>query len=159
YTRLSDIGDQTLGSLVVAPTAPADGPIPAGTQLVNVPVVFPSLVNNYTFTAQLSVPLSDYFLRVPQSVGAAESSQRSSEHNLSATTNNTDLNARTTYYSWVRARLQVGVAQQAVETARGHLDDVQKSFNVGSASRADVLRVESSLAENQLNLVRAANSA
>jgi outer membrane protein TolC len=157
YTRLSDIGVQSIGSLVVAPTAPPDGPIPAGTQLVNTPVAFPALVNNYTFTAQLAIPLSDYFLRVPQGVGAAESLEGASRHNLRATSNNIDQNARSAYFSWVRARLSVAVAQSAVETAQGHIDDVQKAFNVGSASKADVLRVQSSLAQAQLNLVRAQN--
>jgi outer membrane protein len=159
YTRLSDIGAQTLGSIVVAPGAPPDGPLPAGAQLVNVPLNFPSLVNNYTFSAQLAIPLSDYVLRVPQSVGASESLEHAAEHNLRATSNNIDNNARSAYYSWVRAKLQVGVAQAAVDTAQGHIDDVQKAFNVGSASKADVLRAQSSLAQAQLNLVRAQNAA
>lgn len=158
YTRLSDIGTQTLGSIVAAPSGPADGPLAPGTQLVNVPLSFPSLVNSYTFTAQLVIPLSDYFLRVPQSVGAAQNAESATEHNLKATTNNIDTNARSAYFSWVRAKLQVAVAQAAVETAQGHIDDVQKAFNVGSASKADVLRVQSSLAQAQLNLVRAQNA-
>src|SRR5262249_52750975 len=111
-----------------------------------------------TLQASLTIPLSDYFLRVAPSVSAAESSEAASEQNLAATSNNVGLNARTTYYNWVRARLQVGVAEAAVDTARGHLDDGQKSFNVGSASKADVLRVQSSLSEAQLNLVRAQNN-
>lgn len=160
YTRLSDIGPQQLapGDVVFAPGAMGQITITPETPLIGVPLDLPSLVNNYTLQASLTIPLSDYFLRVAPTVSAAESSEAASEQNLTATNHNVDLNARTTYYTWVRARLQVGVAEAAVETARGHLDDVQKAFNVGSASKADVLRVQSSLSEAQLNLVRAANS-
>jgi outer membrane protein TolC len=159
YTRLSDIGAQSLGTgNLVATTAPA-GPLAAGAPLFGVALDFPSLVNSYTFQASLSIPLSDYILRVPHAVSAAESAEHGSEASLAATTNNVDLNARSTYYTWVRARLQVGVTQAALQTAQGHLDDVRKAFNVGSASRADVLRTESSLAQAELNLVRARNSA
>src|SRR5262249_28778953 len=161
YTRLSDIGPQQLapGDVVFAPGAMGMIQITPETPLIGVPLDLPSLVNNYTLQASLTIPLSDYFLRVAPSVSAAESAEDASEHNLRATDHNVDLNARTTYYNWVRARLQVSVAESAVETARGHLDDVQKAFNVGSASKADVLRVQSSLAQNQLNLVRAQNGA
>src|SRR5437667_4194872 len=44
YTRLSPIGNQSLGNLVVAPDAGA-GPIPMGSPLVNVPLSFPVLLN------------------------------------------------------------------------------------------------------------------
>src|SRR5215468_7746668 len=160
YTRLSDIGQQQLGpgDVVFAPGAMGQITITPETPLIGVPLTLQSLVNNYTLQASLTIPLSDYFLRVAPSVSAAESSEAASEQNLATTSKNVDLNARTTYYNWVRARLQVSVAEAAVETARGHLDDVQKAFNVGSASKADVLRVESSLSQAQLNLVRAQNN-
>src|SRR6266568_2995179 len=88
YTRLSDIGASNLGSLVATPPTVGPGPIPAGTQLINVPLTFPVLLNSYTLQASLSIPLSDYFLRVPASVGAAESAADASSANLAATGNN-----------------------------------------------------------------------
>jgi len=159
YTRLSDIGTLELGAGNLVGTMAPAGPIPPGTPLFSVPLTLPVLLNSYTLQAGLTIPLSDYFLRVPQGVEAADRGADAAGANLEATGNNVDVNARTAYYTWVRARLQVAVAVAAVDTARGHLDDVQKAFNVGSASRADVLRVQSSLAQAQLNLVRAQNAA
>jgi outer membrane protein TolC len=159
YARLSGIGTQSLGSGNLVATTLPQGPIPMGTPLFSVELVLPVLLNFYSLQGSLTVPLSDYFLRVPQSVAAAARGTDASSANLEATRNNVDASARTTYYAWVRARLQVEVALAAVDNARGHLADVQKAFNVGSASRADVLRVESSLSTAQLSLVRAQNGA
>jgi outer membrane protein TolC len=59
YTRLSDIGASNLGNLVATPPTVGPGPIPSGTQLINVPLTFPVLLNNYVLQASLTVPLSD----------------------------------------------------------------------------------------------------
>ena len=56
YTRLSDIDAPLLGILPVAPGL-GEGPIPAGTPLVNVATTFPVILNQGTFAATLAVPL------------------------------------------------------------------------------------------------------
>jgi outer membrane protein TolC len=159
YTRLSPLEQNSFGNLVAtSPNVPA-GPIPPGTPLINVPLKFPVLLNNTSFQLALTIPISDYFLRVPQFVGAAKSSERAAEANQEATDHNVDVDARQAYYNWVRARLQLIVADASLEQARGHLADVQKAAQVGTASRADVLRVESSVAQADLVRVRALNAA
>jgi outer membrane protein len=142
YTRLSSITQGELGTLVAAPSV-GPGPIPAGTQLVNIPLEFPVLLNNTSFQGQLVIPLSDYFLRVPHGVNSARSSERAAVQNEVTASQQTILDSRQRYYDWVRARLQQIVAQQSLEQQKANLSDVQKQAQVGTASRADVLRVQS----------------
>lgn len=158
YTRLSAIEAASLGNLVAAPGAPA-GPLASDAQLVNVPLKLESLENSYDLTAQINIPVSDYFLRVAPSVSAARSGERAARLNAGATERQVEVDARSAYYSWVRARLSVTVAEQAVEQSRAHLVDVKKAQDVGSASKADVLRVESLVASAELTLVKAKNNA
>src|SRR5262245_28065217 len=68
YTRLSDLGTQSLGSIVVVPPGTADGPLAAGTPLINHTLSFSPILDNYTLSANLAIPVSDYFLRVAPSV-------------------------------------------------------------------------------------------
>jgi outer membrane protein TolC len=62
YTRLSDV-DPTV--------------IPQGEGMA--PIVIPPILNNYSFSAQLGVPLSDYFLRFPHLVKASRAGERAAE--------------------------------------------------------------------------------
>lgn len=156
YTRLSEIDSASLGNLVVAAEP---GPVTSTTPLQAFPLSFEQLNNSYELSASLTIPVSDYFLRVPQSVGAARDAKRATELNAGATTRDVDIDARVAYYDWVRARLSVTVAEQSLEQARAQLGDVKKAFEVGSASKADVLRVESSVAQAELRVVRATNAA
>lgn len=159
YTRLSDVGPQLIGNLVAAEPGTPPGPLPPGAPLLNVPVAITSLVDQYALGASLTIPLSDYFLRTAPAVDAAEMGHRASELELSASERDVELNARRTYYVWARAVLNVGVAEDALATASGHLGDARNLQAAGSLSRADVLRVESSVAQAQLGVVRARSAA
>jgi len=66
-------------------------------------------------------------------------------------------NAKLTYYGWLRARLQAEVAAQAVLQARQHLEDVRVAFRADKVAKADVLRVESQLADAELTQAKARN--
>jgi outer membrane protein TolC len=149
YTRLSDTGGSGGGSIVAAPGAP-EGPIAPGTPLVNVPLDFPVLQNQYTLQASLLVPVSDYFLRVAPANRAAELVEQSAAAKLAAEQNRVVADAKLTYYAWVRARLGVIVAEQALTQSVAHLADVERSLEVGTATRADVARVESQVASSEL---------
>jgi len=156
YTRLSPITQGDIGTLVAAPSV-GPGPIPAGTQLVNVALEFPVLLNNTSFQGQLVIPLSDYFLRVRHGVSAARSNERAAVYNESSVSQQIGVDSRVAYYDWVRARLQQIVAEQSLEQSKANLSDVQKQAQVGTASRADVLRVQSQVAQAELVVVRAVN--
>src|SRR6185436_7695120 len=63
--------------------------------------------------------------------------------------------ARVAYYAWARARLQATVAERSLAQARAHLKDVNTAHESGTASKADVLRVESQVASAELLVTRA----
>jgi outer membrane protein len=149
YSRLSDTENGSLGNLVAAPGA-APGPLATGTPLVNVPLSIDSPLNQYVLQASVSVPLSDYLLRLRSSRESAAHGVTSATGNLDASRRKARADARLFYYDWVRARLSAVVAQQALTQARAHLTDAETAFRLGTVSNADVLRVTSQVAESEL---------
>jgi outer membrane protein TolC len=155
YTRLSDIGTPSLGTIVAAPPGTAPGPLPANTPLQAVPLAFPVILDNYVTQATLSIPLSDYVWRFPKLYSAARNSERSASLLEQAARLNTATDGRLAYYAWARARLQTDVAERSLASARAHLKDVSAAHQSGAASKADVLRVESQVASAELLVTRA----
>lgn len=159
YVRLSSIEVPVVGNLVTAPSVSGAGPIPPGTALVNVPLSFPVILNQTTLQASLSLPISDYILRVPKAYASASRSQSAAELTERATRKKVASDARLLFYGWVRGKYQLIVALQALEQARQHRADVKTSVDVGAASLADALRVDSQLAAAELLAERARNFA
>ncbi|HKP59894.1 MAG TPA: TolC family protein [Polyangiales bacterium] len=135
YSRLSSVDQPSLGNL---PDLRFDAPL-----------------NQYSLTASLQLPLSDYALRLPQLYAAAQHNARAAELLEKASLQRIATSARVVYYSWARARLQLEVAERSLAQAQGHLKDAQTAQAVGTASRADVLAVESQVASAELMLARA----
>jgi outer membrane protein len=154
YTRLSDLGTENLGDVVVAPGQP-EGALPANTPLTNTPIEITGVLNQYALQGNLLVPVSDYFLRVAPARSAAEHAERAAAGGVEAAQARVATDARVAYYSWVRAKLGVAVAEQALEDAQAHLADSRVAAEAGSASPADVLRLESQVARSELYLVSA----
>jgi outer membrane protein len=148
YTRLSEITEPLIGILVAAPQS-GPGVLPAGATLVNVPIVASDIFNRYSADAVLAIPVSDYLLSISHTRAAARHSERAARWNEQALRLKTRADAKITYYSWARVRLSVAVAQQALVDVRLHLHDVDALFRHGAASSADVLRVQSQLAETE----------
>lgn len=151
YTRVSDLGPVELGSVVVAPGEPA-GALPPDAVLVNAPILLRSPLNQWIFQASLLVPVSDYLLRVPRARAAALRARDAQASSLEASQARVTTDARVSYYGWVRARLGALVAEQALADARAHLADAQLASRAGSASDADVLRLQSQVARAELYL-------
>jgi outer membrane protein TolC len=158
YTRLSKIDQPSLGNLVVAPNSPP-GALAGDANLAAVPLSFPVPLNQYSLQAQLQIPLTDYALRLPQLYAAAQRNAEASALMARATRLRVATDARVLYYNWLRARLQTTVAARTLEQARQHLADARAAHDVGTASTADVLRVESQLASSELQLARSQASA
>jgi outer membrane protein TolC len=156
YTRLSDTGNGNAGNIVAAPGAPA-GPIASGTTLVNAPLAFDTPLNQNTFQASISVPLSDYFFRVGPTHESAKYGETAAKERLLAEKLKVAADARISYYDWVRARLSVIVAEQALAQAEAHLADANKGLSAGTLSQADVLRIESEVARNELLVTSSKN--
>jgi outer membrane protein TolC len=156
YTRLSDTGTGNAGNIVAAPGAPA-GPIAPGTTLVNAPLAFDTPLNQNTFQASIAVPLSDYFFRVGPTHESAKYGETAAKERLLAEKLRVAADARISYYDWVRARLSVIVAEQALAQAQAHLADANKGLAAGTLSQADVLRIESEVARNELLVTSSKN--
>lgn len=116
---------------------------------------FPQILNQYLLDAQLVVPISDYFLRIGKAYTAATRSEEAARYDLSAARAKSFSDGKLAYFTWLRARGAIVVAQQTLEVSRAHLKDAQNQFSVGSASKADVLRAETQVAASELALERA----
>jgi outer membrane protein TolC len=155
YTRLSPVEAPPLGFLVTTGPGVGLGQIPAGSALYNVPFSFPILLNQTILQATLNVPLSDYLLRIPQGYAAATKNEKAAALSEGATRLKAATDAKVVYYTWVRAKLQEVVTEQALLQVNAHLVDAQHAFEAGTVSKADVLRVESQVATNRLLVERA----
>ena len=144
YTRLSGIDAPSLGNLVEAAA------------LRN---LFPVLLDQTTFDAQIDVPVSDYVLRLAHAAAAARHSEHAAHLLEDAEHRRIAADARLAYYTWARARLEAVVAADAVRQADLHLADVQHRLDADRANRADVMRVESQRAAAEQLRVRADNLA
>lgn len=168
-SRLSPIDIPSLGTIVgfrdpklTAPGPAVVGPCvktaPAGPKCLldangspagAAPLKFDVPLNAYSLTASLAVPISDYVFRLSQAYSAASHNEKAARLAAEAEAVQAGADAKITYFNWVRAKGGVIVAAEAVEQARAHVEDAKKAFNVGLASRADVLRIEAQLAAAQ----------
>jgi outer membrane protein TolC len=151
FARLSNLPAASLGTVAAPlPGATPDKPIPEGQPLIAVPLTL-AIPNEQTILrADLTIPVSDYLLRLAQGSDAAKRSRDAAVLDEKATTLRVQTDARVAYYAWVAAELQRVVAEAALEQAEEHLKDIQPAYRVGSASKADVLRFESQKASAEL---------
>ena len=129
----------------------------SGEPIAGIPIRFEQPLNQYQLEAGVTVPVSDYFLRVAPARDAAKFARTAAQKTLEATKSRADSDARLAYYSWVEARLRVIVAEQALSQSSAHLTDAKSRFAAGSASQADVMRIESQLAKSELLVTQTKN--
>jgi outer membrane protein TolC len=161
YTRLSNFTPPSFGtgSVVVTPAPASDTPLPAGTPLLAQSFSFPLVLDNYLLQANITVPISDYLLRVDQNYTAATNSQEAARYDLVTQRATSAANGKIAYYTWLRARGAIVVAVETLNDQKTHLRDAQNQFAVGNASKADVLRAQTAVASAELALERAKNLA
>ena len=138
YTRLSNLTLQPLVFNFNGTMIPVDPN-----------ALFPVLVNNGAIGASLAVPISDYVFRLAQGYAAASHNEKSARHAAEAEALQAGADAKISYFNWVRAKGGIVVAQEAIDQAKAHLEDAKKSFAVGLASKADVLRIDAQVAAAQ----------
>ena len=143
YTRLSDLKTTYLefGGMRYASTG-----------------LFPVILNNYNLQATLSIPLSDYVLRLSNSMASANHNRLAAQLDEQATRLSIARDARVAYYQWIRAQGGAYVAAKALEAAQGHQQDAKNAFDAGLVSRADVLRTFSQQKSAELAVARTANN-
>jgi len=169
YMRLSRIEYPAMGNIVGAAQA---GPIfsscgaavglPDGqcvaTNAASVPFSFAAPpVNMTTLQGTIQVPLSDYVFRMSQNYSAQTKSLSAARMQEKAARTRVQRDARVSYYNWIRARGGLSVSEQGLATAQAHLKDVGVAVQVGSASKADYMRVESQVAQTELLVERTRN--
>ena len=165
YTRLSDIEQGSLGGGGAIVGAANEGPVTVGpcpdnpaiqcvldsgglpVQASAFDISFPTILNQFAFTANLTIPISDYFLRSVQAYNAAQHNEKSLELQVEAERLAAAAQAKLALLDWVLARGAVVVEGLAVESAKAQLTDAKATFEVGNASQADVLRIEAQLAQ------------
>lgn len=162
YTRLSAITQKPLvppqeGTIIVSAN-PDEGSVKDNDPLFRQTPANPTLpviLNNVAFDATLTIPLSDYALRLVKVLDLGTRSVRAAELEERAARVLAASSARLAYYEWARGRAQVVVAEQGLEQAKGHLADAQAGFNAGVVGRADALRAESQARRAELGLSEA----
>jgi outer membrane protein TolC len=120
---------------------------------------FPVVLDNWLLQGTLTVPISDYFLRIEQGYTAATRSEDAARWDVVTARAASGSNGKIAFYTWLRNRGAVVVAVQTLNDQKNHLRDARNQFNVGNASKADVLRAETSLSSAELALERAKNLA
>jgi outer membrane protein TolC len=142
YTRVSDL-------------------TPAPLVFNGVSIPFPKFfkLDNWLLQASITIPISDYLLRLDQSYTAATRSHDAARWDVATARATAFANGKTAYYTWLRARGAVVVAVQALNDQKNHLRDARNQFAVGNASKADVLRAETAVASAELAVEQATNLA
>ncbi|HEU5059275.1 MAG TPA: TolC family protein, partial [Kofleriaceae bacterium] len=137
YTRLSPVGDTAIEGLPVMVSLP--GP----------------LEDQWSFGAQLAVPVSDYLVRYPHATAARRAALSAAGHLSAAERRRVAAGARRAYYEWARARLAIAVAEASVAQARDHQAMAEKRLAASTVTRADLLLAEARVAESEQLVVRA----
>jgi outer membrane protein len=166
YTRLSNFTPpaffNTGGGNLLATTAPpgvvqTQGANAATFVSVSIPPIKFFELNNWLLQGTITVPISDYFLSIDQKYTAATRSRDAARWDIIAARATALSNGEIEFYTWLRNRGAIVVATQALNDQKTHLRDARNQFDVGNASKADVLRAETAVASAELTLEQASN--
>ena len=135
--RVPRIG-ATLGYTRLSPIDPI--PIGPGAEFA-----FP--VNSFVAQGTLMVSLSDYVVRYPRMIDAAKLGTEAARVGKRSAEIDAAQEGRLTYYEWVRARLQILIAERQLAQVRATLGQVRALAEVQRLSKADLMRVESQEAQ------------
>jgi outer membrane protein len=113
-------------------------------------IEFPTPVNHYTLNASLAIPISDYILRLSDTLTATRKGKDAAEVQKRAEAVKVASDARVAYYNWLRAKAAVAVAKSSALRFRAMLEDARSAFALGTATKADVLRLEAAVASTEL---------
>ncbi|TPV94367.1 MAG: hypothetical protein B7733_15635 [Myxococcales bacterium FL481] len=114
-------------------------------------------VNNYSLQAALSVPFSEYAMRLLPAKRGSESELGAAELRRDAEQVRVQLDAQLAYYDWLRAVAQLAVAERSITSASARLVDGQAGLAAGTLTSTDVLRLEDLVSSAEVSRVRAAS--
>ncbi len=116
---------------------------------INIPL------NSFSLQGNLSIPISDYILSLTPAKRGVQAARQSAEAARDAERIKVETDARLTYYNWIRTIAALTVIEDALTRTQARLVDVQNLFEAGSATRSDVLRVDSLVYSQQAAIVDA----
>jgi outer membrane protein TolC len=119
------------------------------------PVSIAPILDHYALDATLTLPLTDYVLRLARGLEAAKHGRDAADWELVVAESGARLAGRLAFYEWLRTNASVDAAKDSVTEQRSHLSDVANQVSQGNASRADTLRVESAVASAEATLAEA----
>jgi outer membrane protein TolC len=118
---------------------------------------FPVILDNWVFQGTLTVPISDYFLRINQGYSAATEAREAARWDAVAAKAKAASDGKLAYYAWLRARGSQLVAELALADQRQRKKDVEAQFNVGNASKVDLLRMDTAVAAAEFGVEQSKN--
>jgi outer membrane protein len=117
-------------------------PIVFGMTTIEIPA------NAYLANAQIAVPLSDYIFRFPKLIKAARAAEVVARTSQQSSEVRASQEARLAYYEWIRAKLQVLIAQRRHLQVQAVLKQIRALAEAQRLSKADLMRVESEEAQS-----------
>jgi len=130
----------------------ASAPVELGDLLIP---PFPTPETTYLVNARLTVPFTDYLLRMVRALHGTGLNEKATVLTERATRVTVAANAKLYYYDWVRGRLGRVVAEQALEQAQAQLVRAQAMQAVGQAAEADLQQALAFQADAELVLAQA----
>jgi outer membrane protein len=112
---------------------------------------------DYQFSLNFSLPLFTSG-RLTSGFRQAKYNLRSTEEAVRQSKHITVFNAKKAFYGYLLAKDFVKVAEEAVDVAEKHLKNVKNLYEVGMASKFDLLRSEVQLANLKPQLIKARNT-
>jgi outer membrane protein TolC len=112
---------------------------------------------DYQFSLNFTLPLFTGG-RLTSGYRTAKLNYLSSQESSRQTTNETVFNVKRGYYNYLLAKQLVGVTEEALNLAEKTLQNVKDMFEVGMASRLDLLRAEVRVANLKPPLIQARNN-
>jgi outer membrane protein TolC len=131
-----------------------DAPVIGVNPLTGEPNRLPVFFNAWHVGADVALPITELFVRLPVARDAADDGVVAAELAARAARLTDAAEAQVAYYEWVRAQLQVAVTTQLVAQVEAALRQVQALADVKRAAQGDVLRIQAQKAQVELGLAR-----
>jgi len=112
---------------------------------------------DYQFSLNFTLPLYTGG-RLTSGYRSAKLSYLASQESTRQTTNETVFNVKRGFYNYLLAQQLVGVTEEALNLAEKTLENVKNMYEVGMASRLDLLRAEVQVANLKPPLIQARNN-
>ncbi len=107
---------------------------------INIPL------NAYSLQAQLAVPISDYILSLLPAKRGSEARRDAVALARDAERIKVETDARLAYYNWLRTVAAVVAVEDSLRRVKARQVDVENLFQAGSATRAEVKRIDAQIA-------------